>query len=82
MQKVGQVLQRLAQLVLVLFLVTLLVAFLTSLLPADMVDVMLPGQPEEFKAIIRHQLGLDKGFFGYYFTWLGHFLTGDLGSFY
>jgi peptide/nickel transport system permease protein len=82
MRKVGQVLKRLLQLVLVLFLVTLLLAFLTNLLPADMVDVMLPGQPEEFKVIIRHQLGLDRGFFGYYFTWLGHFLTGNFGSFY
>ena len=82
MNKLGELAKRIGQLLLVLFLVTLFVAFLMNLLPADTVDIMLPGQPEEFKAIIRKELGLDKGFFGYYFQWLGNFVRGDFGSFY
>ena len=82
MNKLGELTKRIGQLLLVLFLVTLFVAFLMSLLPADTVDIMLPGQPEEFKEIIRKELGLDKGFFGYYFQWLGNFVRGDFGSFY
>jgi len=54
MNKLGELAKRIGQLVLVLFLVTFFVAFLMRLLPADTVDIMLPGQPEEFKAIIRH----------------------------
>ena len=82
MNKLGELAKRIGQLVLVLLLVTFFVAFLMQLLPADTVDIMLPGQPEEFKAIIRQELGLDKGFFGYYFQWLNNFVRGDFGSFY
>jgi len=80
MNKLGELTKRIGQLLLVLFLVTLFVAFLMSLLPADTVDIMLPGQPEEFKEIIRKELGLDKGFFGYYFQWLGKKSTSTLKS--
>ena len=82
MNKLGELAKRIGQLVLVLLLVTFFVAFLMQLLPADTVDIMLPGQPEEFKAVIRQELGLDKGLFGYYLQWLGNFVRGDFGSFY
>ena len=82
MSRVTYLLQRLAQLFIVLLLVTFGVSLLVRLIPVDPAEVLLPvGSPEERDAL-RHAIGLDKGIFGYYWQWLGNFVQGDFGSIY
>jgi peptide/nickel transport system permease protein len=38
-----------------------------------------PGISPDSLAIVSHRLGLDQGLIPRYFSWLGHFLTGDWG---
>lgn len=74
------IIRRLLLIILVLFLVSLLVFFITSVIPGDTAQAIL-GQtstPASLKAL-RHQLGLDQPPPLRYIQWLGHLLTGDLG---
>jgi len=81
------ILRRLAHLLIVLLLVTLFVASLTSMLPGDPVDTLIPladttpGVVEQ-KAELRHQLGLDDPLYVRWADWVGGFVTGDLGNYY
>lgn len=82
MSRVTYLLRRLAQLFIVLLLVTFGVSLLVRLIPVDLAEVLLPvGSPEERDAL-RHAIGLDRGIFGYYWQWLGNFVRGDLGNIY
>lgn len=82
MSRVTYLLQRLAQLFIVLLLVTFGVSLLVRLIPVDPAEVLLPvGSPEEREAL-RHAIGLDRGIFGYYWQWLGNFMRGDFGNIY
>lgn len=82
MSRVTYLLQRLAQLFIVLLLVTFGVSLLVRLIPVDPAEVLLPvGSPEERDAL-RRAIGLDRGIFGYYWQWLGNFVHGDFGSIY
>lgn len=82
MSRVTYLLRRLAQLFIVLLLVTFGVSLLVRLIPVDPAEVLLPvGSPEERDAL-RHAIGLDRGIFGYYWQWLGNFVRGDLGNIY
>lgn len=82
MSRVTYLLQRLAQLFIVLLLVTFGVSLLVRLIPVDPAEVLLPvGSPEERDAL-RHAIGLDRGIFGYYWQWLGNFVHGDFGNIY
>jgi peptide/nickel transport system permease protein len=81
------VLRRLAHLVVVLLLVTLFVASLTSLLPGDPVNTLIPLRDdapgvEERKAALREDLGLDEPIYVQWASWVGGFVTGDLGNYY
>ncbi len=74
------IIRRLLLIVLVLFLVSLLVFIITSVIPGDTAQAIL-GQtatPSNLAAL-RHQLGLDQPPFVRYFWWLGNLLTGNLG---
>jgi peptide/nickel transport system permease protein len=81
------ILRRLAHLLVVLLLVTLFVASLTSLLPGDPVNTLIPLRDdapgvEERKDELREQLGLDDPIYVQWGRWVGDFVTGDLGNYY
>ncbi len=75
------IIRRLLLIVLVLFLVSLLVFFITSVIPGDTAQAIL-GQTSTpaTLAALRHQLGLDQPPPIRYLQWLGHLLTGNLGT--
>ncbi len=80
--RVAAAASRLARLGLVLFLVTLFTALLTSLLPGDPVDAIVPFGSEEQRDALRDDLNLDEPLPVRYGDWLGGFVTGDLGQYY
>ena len=82
MSKISFWLQRLAQLLIVLLLVTFGVSMLLRLIPVDLATVLLPVGSEGERAILRAEIGLDKGPIGYYLQWLGGFVQGDFGKIY
>ena len=82
MSKISFWLQRIAQLLIVLLLVTFGVSLLLRLIPVDLATVLLPVGTEEERDILRNELGFDKGPIGYYLQWLGNFVQGDLGKIY
>ncbi len=73
--------RRLAIGVVILFVVSLLVFAGTEILPGDVAHAIL-GQSAtpELVALIRARLGLDEPAYLRYLHWLGHLLTGDLGT--
>ena len=74
--------QRVAQLLIVLLLVTFGVSLLLRLLPVDLATILLPVASEEERVALRAELGFDKGPIGYYLQWLGNFVQGDFGKIY
>lgn len=64
----------------VLFLVTVMVFSLIHLIPGDAATAVLGEEATpQAKAILDHELGLDKPWPVQYVTWLWHVLHGDLG---
>jgi peptide/nickel transport system permease protein len=81
------VLRRLAHLLVVLALVTLFVGSLTSMLPGDPVNTLIPLRDDapgvaERKEALRQELGLDDPVYVQWGRWVRDFATGDLGSYY
>jgi len=75
------ILKRVALGILTLLLVSALIFAGTQLLPGDVASAIL-GQnatPESL-AVLRADLGLDQPLLHRYFSWLGGFVTGDLGN--
>ena len=75
------IIRRLLLIILVLFLVSLIVFVITSIIPGDTALAIL-GQtatPASLGAL-RHQLGLDQPPPARYLWWLGNLLTGHLGT--
>ena len=75
-------LQRLAQVIIVLLLVTFGASLLLRLIPVDLATILIPNGSESEREILRNEIGLNKGPIGYYFQWLGNFVQGDLGKIY
>lgn len=76
-----RVLQKLAELVLVLLLVSVSTFMVASLLPGDpAVTVLGPDQPAERYAEVRHALGLEEPLPSRFVDWLGNAVTGDFGN--
>ncbi|MGQ7814408.1 ABC transporter permease [Metapseudomonas furukawaii] len=74
------VMGRLAVGVLTLLIVSLVVYFLTSLLPGDAVQEQLGQEATpEAVAVLRAQLGLDQPVYLRYLYWLGGLVTGNPG---
>jgi peptide/nickel transport system permease protein len=75
--------RRLVQLVIVLLVVSFLTFLLIRLLPGDPVQTIIPfGQGPAFaheRALLRSDLGLNKGFFAQYWDFLKGLLQGQLG---
>ena len=82
MSRISFWLQRVAQLLIVLILVTFGVSLLLRLIPVDLATILLPVGTEEERDILRAELGFDKGPIGYYLQWLGNFVQGDFGKIY
>tara|TARA_R110002072_G_scaffold298403_1_gene472315 strand:- start:1081 stop:2100 length:1020 start_codon:yes stop_codon:yes gene_type:complete len=73
--------QRLALGILLLFAASILIFVGTSILPGDVAQSIL-GQSATPEALanMRRELGLNEPALTRYFTWLGNFLQGDLGT--
>jgi peptide/nickel transport system permease protein len=75
------ILRRLAQMVPVLFGITLVVFALLQLIPGDPATTMLGLQARpEAVAALRHELGLDRPLWEQYLRYLGNVVTFDLGD--
>ncbi len=73
--------RRLLLIVLVLILVSLIVFFITSVIPSDTAQAILgQNSTPASLAALRRQLGLDQPPPIRYLQWLGHLLTGSLGD--
>jgi peptide/nickel transport system permease protein len=79
---VGFIVRRLAQLAVVLVLVTFFTAILTTMVPGGTVDAVAPFATAERKAEISHELHLDEPLPKRYVAWLSDFVRGDLGKYY
>jgi peptide/nickel transport system permease protein len=76
-------LKRLAALVVVVFVVSVLAFYLVHLLPGDpTVTILGPNDTPQNRATLLHQLGLNKPLYQQYFIWIGHVLQGNLGQSY
>ena len=65
----------------VALLVSVLVFAGTQVLPGDAANAVLGRNATPASLhLVREQLGLDKPVIGQYFTWLGHLLSGNLGT--
>lgn len=82
--------RKVAQLLVVLFCVTFFTFLLVRFLPGEPEDLLVPASSdtanetanrivEEQKAQVREDLGLDEPLPKQYLSWLGGFLTGDMG---
>jgi peptide/nickel transport system permease protein len=76
------ILKKLAQLIVTVILVTLFAALLLELLPGDPVDVVVPFGSDAQREEVREDLNLNDSFITRYSSWLGGFVTGDLGNYY
>ncbi len=75
-------LQRIVQLIVVVFCVTFGCSLLLQAIPVSPAEILLPvGSPEE-REVLTKQIGLDRGPIGYYIKWLGEFVRGDFGDIY
>lgn len=71
---------KLAQMVPVMFLVSLATFFMIELIPGDAaLTIAGPQASQEYLEEIREDLGLKEPLFDRYTTWLGDTLTGDFG---
>lgn len=77
---------RVVRLLATVFAVSFLTFFMTSLLPGDPIDTIIPpgiGLRDEVRvAEIREELGLDDPFFIRYGNWIGDVVRGDFGTSY
>ncbi len=74
---------RLADLVFVLFGVSIIVFLMIRLIPGDAVTIMLGANTDitpERVAELRSRLGLDQPFYIQYFHWISGVLVGDFGT--
>jgi len=75
------ILKRLGLSVITVFLVCVIVFFLTHILPGDVAHQYLGrGATEEDLVEFRRVFELDRPLFSQLFTWIGHLLQGDLGQ--
>src|ERR671933_664932 len=75
------IIRRLLLIILVLFLVSVMVFIITSVLPGDTAQAMLgQGATPTTVAALRHRLGLDRPPPLRYLLWLGNLLRGNLGD--
>lgn len=80
---VKTILQRILQLIPILFIVSTIIFVLTRIIPGDPALTMLgPQAPVEAVEELREELGLNKSIVEQYFMYLKNVLKGDFGSSY
>jgi peptide/nickel transport system permease protein len=79
METVRYIARRVAQLAIVLVVVSFFTFTLIRLLPGDPVKTIIPFGTNAQRAQLRHDLHLDQGFFAQYWHYLTGLLRGDLG---
>jgi peptide/nickel transport system permease protein len=79
---VRAIVQRLAQLVVVLLLVTIFTALLLDLVPGDVTATLAPVSTPEQRTELRHDLRLDRPMYERYGEWVNGLVHGDLGCYY
>lgn len=73
--------KRFVGLIIILFLISLGTFLLVHLLPGDpTVTILGPNDTAQNRAILLHQLGLNKPLVQQYTIWIGHVLQGNLGQ--
>jgi peptide/nickel transport system permease protein len=77
------ILKRLGLGLITLWILSIIVFFAAQVLPGDPARAILGpfAEPSAVKAL-SHQLGTDKPLIAQYFTWIGHILSGNLGTSY
>jgi len=76
------ILKRLLNLIPTIFFASLIIFAIIQAMPGDPVSAYLglnANVPDEVRAQIATQLGLDGSFFEQYFRWIGRLLSGNLG---
>jgi peptide/nickel transport system permease protein len=72
---------RLVQLVVICFLISVFAFLLVHLLPGDPTLAILgPNDTPTARAVLLHQLGLNKGLLQQYGTWIANIFHGNLGA--
>jgi peptide/nickel transport system permease protein len=72
---------RLVQLVVICFLISVFAFLLVHLLPGDPTLAILgPNDTPASRAVLLHQLGLNKGLVAQYGTWIANIFHGNLGA--
>jgi peptide/nickel transport system permease protein len=72
---------RLVQLVVICFLISIFAFLLVHLLPGDPTLAILgPNDTASSRAVLLHQLGLNKGLVAQYGTWIANIFHGNLGA--
>ncbi|HEU5302747.1 MAG TPA: ABC transporter permease [Acidimicrobiia bacterium] len=72
--------KRLAQLLIVLLIVSFFTFLLVRLLPGDPTNVIIPFGTDAQREALRSDLGLDKSFLGQYWSYVTGLLQGDFGT--
>lgn len=81
MDMLKYIIRRLSQMIVILFIVSVVVFSLIQLIPGDVATAMLgEGASEEDYRLLRENLGLDKPFYIRYLIWAGNMLQGDMGQ--
>lgn len=77
---ISLILRRIGIVLITVLAVSLIIFLGTKVLPGDAAQIRLGQQATDANiAAMRERLGLDRSLFVQYFTWLGNFVTGDLG---
>src|ERR1700737_1241525 len=77
------ILKRVGLALITLWILSLIVFFAGQVLPGDPARAILgPLAAPSAVSALAHQLGTDKPVLDQYWTWIGHFVTGNLGTSY
>src|SRR6476620_11575620 len=74
--------QRILQLFVVVFIVTIFTSVLLDLVPGDVTNTLAPVSTPEQRAQLRHELRLDQPIWQRYGQWVNGVAHGDLGCYY
>src|ERR1700684_1328805 len=75
--------RRFVQLIVVVFIISVLTFLLVHILPGDPTDIILGANDNPHnRALLLQQLGLTKPLWNQYLIWAGHALQGSLGQSY
>ncbi|MGA7419643.1 MAG: ABC transporter permease, partial [Acidimicrobiales bacterium] len=75
--------KRLVQLIVVIFIISILAFLLVHILPGDpTVAILGPNDNAHNRALLLQQLGLNLPLWHQYLIWVGHALQGNLGQSY